>query len=93
VAEATELLIKKDFRGIINFGGPDSVSIFDFAKMVKINFGLRGSVQVGSLLKNKKYKNIYPQNMTLNTAFARSLGIKFSHIEEKLKKITDKIGT
>lgn len=87
VAEGIKELIRKDFCGIINFGGPESVSIFDFAKIAKESFGLKGSVKSKFLLKSKKYVGLYPQNMTLNISLAASFGIRFSRLREKMNKI------
>lgn len=76
VAQAIRQLVKIGYQGlIIHLGGPEIISLFEFAQRIKEEFGEGGLIERGSVKGSG-----YPPNMTLDTTLAESVGIKFSGI-------------
>lgn len=80
IAQAFGRLIKTGYQGFVHIGGPDIVSIYDFANMVQREFGLNGEIEKASLTDTN-----YPPNITLNISLAKKLGLKFKGVEEGIR--------
>lgn len=81
VAQAIRKLVKMGYQGpIIHLGGPETISLFDFAQKIKDECGKKGPIERSSV---KGWG--YPPNMTLDTTLAEGLGIKFSGILEGIR--------
>lgn len=71
VGKAFGQLIKANFRGTVHIGGPEIISMYDFARITQKVFGLAGEISELSVKDTN-----YPTNMTLDTTLAQSVGIK-----------------
>lgn len=80
VAKAFGQLIQTNFRGIIHLGGPDIISMYDFAKIIQKEFGLTGEIGESSVAGTN-----YPPNITLNTSLAQSMNISCKGVIEGVK--------
>ena len=80
VGKAFGQLIKASFRGIVHIGGPDIISMYDFAKIIQKEFGLAGEIGESSVAGTN-----YPPNITLDTSLAQSLGISCKNVVDGVR--------
>lgn len=83
VGNAIASLVETRFQGIIHLGGPDRMSIWEFANIAKEEFNLEGKVVTGTVEGTD-----YPPNMVLDISLAKNFGLKFSSVREKLRQFS-----
>lgn len=80
IGRAFSQLIKGRFRGIIHLGGPEVISMYQFAKIIQEEFGLKGKVGKLSVAGTN-----YSPNMTLDISYAKSKGIKCKSVKDGVR--------
>jgi len=80
VGKAFGQLIKANFRGIIHIGGPEIISMYDFAKIIQKEFGLAGEIGDSSVAGTN-----YPPNITLNISLAQKMNISCKSVSDGVR--------
>jgi len=68
IGRSIRILLKQNYRGILNIGGPE-IQVADFFEMMKDTFSLPGKIVIKSLPSN------YQANKLIDTTLMKSLGI------------------
>jgi dTDP-4-dehydrorhamnose reductase len=87
LAECILRLIEISARGIYHTAGDERINRFDFSQKIAKIFGLDNSLIKPIKTKQLKQKAIRPLDASLDTSKIKSLGIKFSNVENALKKL------
>jgi len=87
LAEAVITAIEKDLSGIYHMAGDEMVSRYDFMRMVAKNFGYDSDLVKPTTSVELKFKAKRPKDTSLDITKSKKMKIKFSALNESLKKI------
>lgn len=93
LAECILELVCKGVNGVYNTVGDERISRYDFVKRVANVFNFDDSRIIPIRTNQLNQKAVRPADSSLDTTKIKGLGIKFSNVENALKKIKKQIET
>ena len=86
LVDALEALAAIPLTGVVNVAGKDRISKFEFARRLAIASCLDPERVIASTLADAKFAAPRPSDLSLDTSFARSLGLRIPTADEGLAR-------